>query len=140
MQIHELKPKNKAKAKKRVGRGGKKGTYSGAGGKGQKGRAGAKFKPLIRGWIKRYPKLKGYRFNIQNEYAIINLDTLEEKFNSGDTVSPKILVEKKIIRGTKSFLVKILSRGEITKPLTIKDCKISQKAKEKIEKVQGKII
>ncbi|HNP79661.1 MAG TPA: 50S ribosomal protein L15 [Candidatus Pacearchaeota archaeon] len=140
MQIHELKPKNKAKAKKRVGRGGKKGTYSGAGGKGQKGRAGAKFKPLIRGWIKRYPKLKGYRFNIQSKCAIINLDVLEKKFNSGDTISPAILIEKRIIRKTKAPLVKILSRGEITKPLNIKDCKVSQKAKEKIEKVQGKII
>jgi large subunit ribosomal protein L15 len=53
---------------------------------------------------------------------------------------PKILVEKKIIRGIKKSLVKILSRGEITKSLTIKGCKVSQKAKEKIEKVQGKII
>jgi len=35
-----------------VGRGGKKGTFSGRGNKGQKSRAGAKFKPLVRDWIK----------------------------------------------------------------------------------------
>lgn len=40
MQLHELKPKHKAKKKKRVGRGGKRGTFSGRGVKGQKARAG----------------------------------------------------------------------------------------------------
>jgi large subunit ribosomal protein L15 len=142
MQIYELKPKNKLTPKKRIGRGGKKGTYSGKGGKGQKGRAGAKFKPLIRTWIKRYPKLRGYRFNIQNESVPINLDVLEKKFNSGEIVSPDILVKKRIVRkttGSKIPLIKILSRGEVTKQLTIKGCKISKKAKEKIEKAQGKI-
>ncbi len=142
MQIHQLKPKTKSKAKKRVGRGGKKGTYSGKGNKGQKSRAGAKFKPLIRGWIKRYPKLRGYRFNVQTKTAVINLDVLEKKFNAGDIVSPSILVEKKIIRratGSKIPLVKILSGGEISKSLTVKECKVSKKAKEKIEKAQGKI-
>ncbi|MDD3170250.1 MAG: uL15 family ribosomal protein [Candidatus Paceibacterota bacterium] len=142
MQIHQLKPKTKPKTKKRVGRGGKKGTYSGKGNKGQKSRAGAKFKPLIRDWVKRYPKLKGYRFNVRTKTVAINLSVLEKKFNAGDVVSPSILIEKKIIRratGSKIPLVKILSQGEITKPLIIKECKVSQKAKEKIEKAQGKI-
>jgi large subunit ribosomal protein L15 len=35
MQIHELKPTHKTKSKKRIGRGGHKGTYSGKGMKGQ---------------------------------------------------------------------------------------------------------
>jgi large subunit ribosomal protein L15 len=143
MQTHELKPTTKRKAPKRVGRGGKKGTYCGHGGKGQKGRAGAKFKPLIRGWIKRYPKLKGYRFNIQSESAIISVGVLESKFNTGDTITPAILVQKKIIRrasGSKIPLVKILSQGEVTKQFTIQGCKVSAKAKEKIEAAQGKII
>ena len=48
MQFHNLKRVHKVKRKKRVGRGGKKGDYSGRGIKGQKSRAGAKFKPLIR--------------------------------------------------------------------------------------------
>ena len=59
MQIHQLKIIHKMKRKKRVGRGGKKGTYSGKGIKGQKSRAGKRFKPMIRDVIKRYPKLKG---------------------------------------------------------------------------------
>jgi len=59
MQLHELKPIHKLKKRKRVGRGGKKGTYSGRGIKGQKSRAGRKLKPAIRELIKRYPKIRG---------------------------------------------------------------------------------
>lgn len=42
MQIHQLNPKQKKKNKKRIGRGGKRGTYCGRGVKGQKSRAGRK--------------------------------------------------------------------------------------------------
>lgn len=67
MQLHELRPKHKIKKGKRIGRGGKRGTYSGRGMKGQKSRAGTRFEPIIRGLIKRYPKLRGYRFKTKNE-------------------------------------------------------------------------
>jgi large subunit ribosomal protein L15 len=62
MQLHEIKPTHKLKKRKRVSRGGKRGTYSGRGQKGQLSRAGRKLKPLIREIIKRYPKLRGYKF------------------------------------------------------------------------------
>ena len=61
MQLHEIKPTHKLKTKKRVGRGGKKGTYSGRGVKGQKSRAGAKIRPEIRDLIKKMPKKRGYK-------------------------------------------------------------------------------
>jgi len=74
MQIHELKPKHKNRGKKRIGRGGKKGTYSGKGMKGQASRAGRKMVPIIRELIKKYPKMKGYRsFRIGNDIAVVNL-------------------------------------------------------------------
>ena len=74
MQIHELKPKHKTSAKKRVGRGGRKGTYSGHGMKGQKSRAGRKMVPMIRELIKRYPKLKGYKsFRVDDFSAVVNI-------------------------------------------------------------------
>lgn len=60
MQLHELKPIHKRKKPKRIGRGGKRGTYSGRGVKGQKARAGRKLKPIIREIIKRYPKIRGH--------------------------------------------------------------------------------
>ena len=67
MQLQELKPIHRLKKKKRVGRGGKRGTYCGRGIKGQKSRAGRKLKPLIRDVIKKYPKLRGYRFKSKKE-------------------------------------------------------------------------
>lgn len=67
MQLHELKPIHKAKKGKRVGRGGKRGTYSGRGQKGQKSRAGRKLKPIVRELIKRYPKLRGYKFKARTK-------------------------------------------------------------------------
>ena len=79
MQLHELKRKHKNRNKKRVGRGGRKGTYSGHGMKGQKSRAGRKMVPIIRELIKKYPKLKGYRsFAIENYFAVVNLEVLEK--------------------------------------------------------------
>ena len=59
MQLHELRPKTKNKPRKRIGRGGKRGTISGRGTKGQNARAGRKKRPELRDIIKRIPKLRG---------------------------------------------------------------------------------
>lgn len=59
MQLHQLQPLYKLKDKKRIGRGGKRGTYSGRGQKGQKARAGHKIRPALRDLIQRLPKLRG---------------------------------------------------------------------------------
>ena len=146
MQLHQLKPKYKLKKRKRIGRGGKKGTYSGRGMKGQRSRAGARFEPIIRGMIKRYPKLRGYRFksraqNPKFKIIVLNLDILEKNFKPQEEISPQILIEKKLIRRIKGRIpkVKILGEGKLTKSLNIKDCLISKTAKEKIEKAGGKI-
>jgi len=141
MQLHEIKKNTTTKRKKRVGRGGKKGTYCGGGGKGQKGRAGAKFKPIIRGWIKRYPKLRGYNFNTQTDVSSINLDLLEKSFESNATVNPEALIKIRIIRNVDGKIptIKILGTGEIKKVLTIEGCLVSKTAKEKIEKAGGTV-
>jgi large subunit ribosomal protein L15 len=62
MQLHDIQPKNRRKKKKRIGRGGGKGTYCGKGVKGQKSRAGNRIRPELRDFVKKVPKLKGYRF------------------------------------------------------------------------------
>ncbi|PIU42869.1 MAG: hypothetical protein CO034_00315 [Parcubacteria group bacterium CG_4_9_14_0_2_um_filter_35_11] len=62
MQLHQIQPLNKRKSKRRVGRGGKRGTYCGRGMKGQRARTGAKVRPEIRDLIKKIPKIRGYRF------------------------------------------------------------------------------
>jgi len=136
MQLHELKPTHKKKTRKRVGRGGKRGTYSGKGMKGQRSRAGKRLKPVIRSLIKRYPKLRGYKFNPQTtKPVVINFEVLEKKFKSGDKVSPEILLKKGLIRKIKGKvpLVKILGRGELTKSLTIEGCSVSKSVKEKLK-------
>lgn len=142
MQLHQLKPIYRRKRRKRVGRGGKRGTYSGRGIKGQKARAGKKLRPAIRELIKRYPKLRGYRFGPKRtKPAIVNLTQLSQRFKSLEIVSPKILLQKGIIRKIKGRIpeVKILGRGKLTKKLVIEGCLVSKSAKEKIEKAGGTI-
>lgn len=142
MQLHELKPKHKNKAKKRVGRGGRKGTYSGHGMKGQKSRAGRKMEPIIRSLIKRYPKLKGYRsFAIENYFAVVNLEVLEKTSKDGETINPDNLIKKGVISKIKGRTpkVKILGTGKLTKKLVVENCKTSKTAKEAIEKAGGTI-
>ena len=142
MQIHELKPKHTNKTKKRIGRGGKKGTYSGKGMKGQSSRAGRKMVPIIREIIKRYPKLKGYRsFRMDKDTAVVNLDVLEKTSKDGETINPENLLKKGLISKIKgkSPKVKILGTGKLTKKLVIENCKTSNTAKEAIEKAGGKI-
>ena len=142
MQIHELRPKHKNKGKKRVGRGGRKGTYSGKGNKGQKSRAGRKMVPIIRELIKRYPKLKGYRSFVLEDYsAIVNLETLEKTSKDGETINPENLLKKGIISKMKGKTpkVKILGTGKLTKKLVVENCKTSKTAKDAIEKAGGTI-
>ncbi|MBI2042281.1 MAG: 50S ribosomal protein L15 [Candidatus Nealsonbacteria bacterium] len=142
MQLHEIAPKHKTRRRKRVGRGGKKGTYSGRGMKGQKARAGRRLKPAIRSIIKMYPKLRGYSFNpLTKKPVIVNVGILEKAFQDGETVSPQTLVEKNAARkaGGRFPKIKILGDGKLTKKLIIEGCAVSKGAKEIIEKAGGKV-
>ncbi len=141
MQLHEIKKNTSFKKKKRVGRGGKNGTYCGLGQNGQKSRAGHKFQPIIRTWIKKYPKLRGYDFNVVKKYSVVDVSALEKNFKENDLINSKILVENRIVRRIdgKIPVIKILGKGEIKKPLIIEDCLVSKSAKEKIEKVGGTV-
>ena len=133
---------NKNKKKKRVGRGGKKGTYSGKGMNGQKSRAGRKFQPFIRELMKRYHKLRGYK-----QQARIK-DIVEVKvgklniFSDGAIVDKNALLEKKIISTVKRKIpsVKILiGGGELRKKIILKDCLVSKRVRKEIEKNGGKV-
>ncbi|MEK9186632.1 MAG: uL15 family ribosomal protein, partial [Patescibacteria group bacterium] len=61
MQLHQLKPRHRQYPKTRVGRGGKRGTTSGRGQKGQKSRSGHRIRPAERDYIQRLPKLRGLK-------------------------------------------------------------------------------
>jgi large subunit ribosomal protein L15 len=142
MQLHQIKSKTKRKAKKLIGRGGKRGTYSGKGLKGQKSRAGHKMRPEMRDIIKKIPKKRGYRFkSFKVKPAVVNLNVLEKHFSDNEKVHPKSLAEKGAIARVSGYLpeVKLLGSGTITKKLLVSECQISKSAKEKIEKAGGKI-
>lgn len=128
-----------------VGRGGKRGKTSGRGGKGQTARAGNKRRPEVRDFIKRVPKLRGRGKNsnksIQDKHFVINLDAIQEIFNTGDVVSMKTLAEKKAIVTFQGKFpsVKILGNGELTKKISIEGLKISKEAQAKVEKAGGTV-
>jgi len=142
MQIHQLKPKNKSQNRKIVGRGGKKGTYSGRGNKGQSSRAGRKMVPIIRELIKRYPKLKGYRsFVLENKVTVLNLGFLEKKYKNGEVINLENLIKNKIVFTDKGKApkVKILGKGKLSKKFIFENLVVSKKAKEVIEKAGGTV-
>ena len=125
-----------------MGRGGKRGTYCGRGRKGQKARESHNFVPVIRGLIKRYPKLRGYRFKSRKgEIAVVNIEALEKKFKAGDLVNPETLLKFGLIRRIKGVTprVKILAKGKITKNLVVENSQLSKGAKEAIEKAHGMV-
>jgi len=141
MQIHQIAIK-KADSRKRIGRGGKRGTYSGHGGKGQTARSGRNFRPIIREVLKRYPKLRGYKNHAAGlQPEIVNLKLIESRFENGQTVDPRTLVAKNLVRRVSGKYpeVKILGTGKITKKLDFVRCIVSESAKEKIEKAGGTI-
>lgn len=142
MQIHQVIPKTKSKKGKYIGRGGKRGTYSGRGIKGQKARAGRKMRPEIRDMIKKLPKKRGYRFkSFQKKSAIVNLDDLNKKLADNSEVTPEILVKNGLVKtlGGKIPPIKILGNGKIEKKFSISGCLISKSAKDKIEKIGGSV-
>ena len=142
MQLHELRPKTKKRGKKRIGRGGKRGTYSGRGIKGQKARAGHRIRPEIRDVIQKIPKLRGYRMKIKPRVTrVVNLKDIEKHFQDGEKVTPRELVKRGLISAKKGKLpeVKLLGSGELTRKLLVSDCQFSDSAKEKIEKAGGSI-
>jgi large subunit ribosomal protein L15 len=130
------------KKKKRIGRGGKKGNYSGRGMKGQKSRAGRKIRPALRDIILKFPQMRGKGFKPLSEKPyIVNLKDINEKFEEGDYIDIEAL--KKIIKIKKSDKnpkVKILGNGELTKKFIFSSKLLfSNKAKEKIINSGSKI-
>ena len=89
--------------------------------------------PLIR----RLPKRGFNNAAFHKNYAIVNLDDLNE-FKAGTVVSEQLLRESKLVRG--HFVgIKILGDGELKHGLTVEADKVSATAREKIEKAGGTI-
>lgn len=157
MNLSNLKPNTLRKSKKRIGRGGKRGTFSGKGSKGQKSRAGAGVRPGFRGGDNRiwqlFPKVRGaskkpggsrphkkhryYRL-INQKPVVLSLGYFNQ-FNDGESLSPQILAEKKKIRLPKGGTVMILNKGELKKKIDFNGFDFSKSAKIKVNSVGGTI-
>ncbi len=142
MDLHNLSPKTKIKNEKRIGRGGKRGTTSGRGTKGQKSRAGHRIRPAIRDVMRRIPKARGYSFkSFEKNFLPISLSILENNFNNGEKVTPKTLHSKGLVVVGKGVLpkIKILDGGPISKKLILENLAVSQSAASKILAAGGEI-
>jgi large subunit ribosomal protein L15 len=151
LNLSNLSPAQPREDRKRVGRGlgSGKGRYSGRGIKGQKSRSGShKMRPGFEGGqMPIYMRLGKLRGNTSKDAMPIgpfrtfmqpvNLRDLD-RFDAGDEVTPETLVEKRLIKNTRTD-VKLLGVGEVTKKLTIRVHAISAAAREKIEGAGGTV-
>jgi large subunit ribosomal protein L15 len=151
--LSTLKPAQKRRDRKRVGRGlgSGKGRYSGRGLKGQKSRSGshsmrAGFEGGQMPIYMRLPKQRGptskdampigpHRTSTQG----VNVRELERVFDAGAEVTPEALKARRLVRSTR-IDVKIIGEGELTKKLAVSAHGFSKTAREKIEKAGGEVI
>ncbi|MGB2982918.1 MAG: 50S ribosomal protein L15 [Candidatus Bipolaricaulia bacterium] len=143
MRLEDLRPtKGSTHRRKRVGRGygsGRGGHESGRGTKGQNSRSGGGVRLGFEGgqtpiWM-RFPK-RGFTNFTRVAYACVNVDTLDARFGERDEVTPESLRQMKLVKGRKAR-VKILGRGELTKPLIVRAHRFADSAKRKIEAAGG---
>jgi large subunit ribosomal protein L15 len=148
--LHNLKPASGSRRpRKRLGRGEGSGTGKTAG-RGQKGwgsRSGAKRRARFEGGQNpihmRMRKLRGPHMKksmpfepFRTRTQPVNIADLEARFESGDAVTLEAL-RSKGLASRKETPVKVLARGELTKPLTVHAHRFSKAARERIEAAGG---
>ncbi len=132
------------KRRKRVGRGRSsgRGKTCGRGHKGSQSRSGGGAHRLHEGGqmpiFRRIPKRGFSNFNFRTEYEIVNVSTLDERFQDGETVDLDVLKKLRLVRGQRP-LVKILAKGTLGKKLTVEAHVFSAKARAAIEQVGGTV-
>jgi len=140
MQIQNLKPRSPRKSTQRVGRGGKRGTYSGKGQKGQSSRAGHKSFSGMRVMFARIPKRRGIGNNVINKHQIdISLDSIVKVFNDNSTISPKTLKDNKFIKALNDSVKIVGSKSTLSKKFTVKGVYLSGGALKQIENAGGTV-
>lgn len=143
MKLHDLKPAaGSTKQSKRVGRGvgSGHGKTSCKGHKGQKARSGgtkgAGFEGGQMPMQRRLPKRGFKNYPFSKEFAVVNLRDLS-RIGDIDTITPDLLLERGIIKDIKDG-VKILSLGEVARPLTVMANAFSSTAIDKINRAGGR--
>jgi len=140
--LSNLRPADGSKfTRKRVGRGpgSGNGKTAGSGHKGAQSRSGYKQRRGFEGGQmplhRRVPK-RGFNNIFRIEYAVVNLDSIEERFDVGAVVTPDALREVGLV-SDRTARIKVLARGEVSKALTVHAHKFSGKAAEKIAAAGG---
>ena len=145
MQLNSLPKINKKKIRVGRGIGSGKGKTSSRGHKGQKSRSGVAIKSFEGGQMplfRRLPK-RGFKSIKKSNTAILNLSNLQSFFDQkkltlSNNLDLKTLQSKNII-AKKYEKLKILGQGEIKNKINLSVNFISKQAKEKIEKIGGKL-
>ncbi|SEA97343.1 50S ribosomal protein L15 [Rubrimonas cliftonensis] len=148
MKLNELADNpGAAKKRKRVGRGpgSGMGKTAGRGIKGQTSRSGVAIKGYEGGQMPLHRRLPKRGFHSLNpvHHAVINLDTIERAFErgalSGDgVIDENVLVATGVVRRVLDG-VKLLAKGELTRPVTLELAAASAAAIAAVEKTGGKV-
>jgi large subunit ribosomal protein L15 len=144
MNLSSLKPPDGSRKKrKRIGRGdgsGHGGTST-KGHKGQNARSGGKVRPGFEGGqmplSRRLPK-RGFRNPFRKDIVTINIDQLR-RFPEGSVIDRDALLEAGLVKKTRDG-IKVLGRGNIEYPISVKVDMISRGAKDKIEAAGGSVV
>jgi len=145
MLLGEIKSTIKRKKRVRVGRGiaAGKGKTAGRGTKGQKSRSGGKIPAKFEGGqlalVQRLPKLRGFKNRFKKDVRGINLGKISEIFATKSKITKSDFLDAAIIKSPKQY-VKILSVGNVKKPLKIEADFFSKGALEKIKKAGGEAV
>ncbi len=143
MRIDTISPAEGSRTPaKRLGRGigSGLGKTSGKGHKGQWARSGGGVRPGFEGGqmplARRIPK-RGFNNHFKKVYAIVNLSALNE-IPAGTVVDYGYVMENGLAKEIKNNAgLKVLGEGTLTKALTVKAAKFSEKAKTAIEQAGG---
>jgi len=147
MQLHDLKPnEGSKKRRKRVGRGMSSGhgKTSGRGTKGQNARTSGGVRLYHQGgnlpFYRKLPFLRGVGFTPINRvrYAEVNLDSLQG-FKADSEVNPETLREAGLLKKGKELPIKIMGRGEVKVALKIKAHRVTEGARLITEAADGRI-
>lgn len=142
MQLHQLQPKHPSRSARRIGRGGKRGTTSGRGTKGQKARAGAKIRPAIRDIMKKFPKQRGYRFHsFRPQPVVVDLRRIAGRFPSGAAVDPAALLAAGLVHKMKGRTpaIKVLGSAAIQKKFHLRGLELSAAARARVLEAGGAV-
>jgi large subunit ribosomal protein L15 len=145
MKLHSRTP-IRAKRLQRIGRSGKRGSYSGRGVKGQRSRAGHRIRPAERDIILKIPKHRGFRNKPKAPVPVVfNLGMLSIKLKPHAKAGAPLEVSYELLRTAKMVKkdykgrVKILGTGEMAFPIAVAGFEVSASAKEKIQKAGGSV-